>query len=100
MHLTVCQTVFTYKKKTLFQENDVNICTQFIHTHLIAPTVKCKYDEMAFLTSRNPNKHTLLALGVNRTARCGYDYFSYHAKYTRPLLCKQCVKVQKAKCCN
>ena len=32
--------------------------------------MKChKYTEMALLTSRNANKHVLLALGVNRTAR-------------------------------
>ena len=32
--------------------------------------MKChKYTEMALLTSRNANKHILLALGVNRTAR-------------------------------
>ena len=28
-----------------------------------------KNGEMAFLTSRNANKHILLVLGVNRTAR-------------------------------
>ena len=72
------------QKSTTWSDNDTSIsfsnmllafCLStpslggFSSSHSLFVQQKRKHDEMVFLMSRNANKHVLLALSVDRTAR-------------------------------